>query len=174
MGEMELDDLRKLVEEQKMIIIKKDEMIQSLFLALDKAYSQLNFQSDDGKLFITQNNSVLLDDSIFSNNQTQKHNSCMLCLFPLNDSLHGSKYPKTFNLYCGNCVYVFGDLGHKFHLLCLYETVQRRECRKVCGECWTDIDSDDQETILSCGKIEKKRICKESKDIANKILKGIQ
>ncbi|EAN33709.1 hypothetical protein TpMuguga_01g00472 [Theileria parva strain Muguga] len=88
----------------------------------------------------------------------------MLCLFPLNDSLHGSKYPKTFNLDC----------GHKFHLLCLYETVQRRECRKVCGECWTDIDSDDQETILNKGKIEKKRIYKESKDIANKILKSIQ
>lgn len=50
MENSELEDLRKLVEEQNEKLIKKDEMIKSLLLALDKAYSQLNFQSDDGTL----------------------------------------------------------------------------------------------------------------------------
>ncbi|AFZ80067.1 hypothetical protein BEWA_029170 [Theileria equi strain WA] len=82
------------------------------------------------------------------------------CLFPLVDSLHGSFSPRVFKLKC----------DHTFHLLCLFETIQRRECRKVCGECWKEIEEEEQRIIFKEAKKEKKEIASYSHSLAGEIL----
>lgn len=82
-----------------------------------------------------------------------KNGECQLCLMPISESLHGSFPPLLFTLRC----------NHVFHLMCLYETIIRRECRKTCCICHTELVTDDKNSILNKVKLEKKENDKKSK-----------
>ncbi|KAK2197427.1 hypothetical protein BdWA1_000427 [Babesia duncani] len=154
---MEREEMENTIRQQQQLLKKKDKTIASLC----KAISVIQ------RLFIPN---IQGDISTFTTkpiiSQIQKRH----CLFPLEESLHGSFAPKTFKLSC----------GHTFHLLCLFETIQRRECRKViftslqvkqaCGECWTVIEDNDQTVISQGAKKEKKEIVKYSHSLATQLL----
>ncbi|CAC9699066.1 conserved Plasmodium protein, unknown function [Plasmodium sp. DRC-Itaito] len=78
---------------------------------------------------------------------------CQLCLMPNNDSLHGNFPPTFYKLTC----------DHIFHLMCLYETVIRRECRKTCCICHSELNENDKNEIINKVKREKKENEKKSK-----------
>lgn len=78
---------------------------------------------------------------------------CQVCLMPHSESLHGSFPPLLFKLSC----------GHVFHLMCLYETIIRRECRKSCCICHNELNHEDKNAILNKVKLEKKANDKKNK-----------
>ncbi|SOV17887.1 conserved Plasmodium protein, unknown function [Plasmodium gaboni] len=78
---------------------------------------------------------------------------CQLCLMPNSDSLHGNFPPTFYKLTC----------DHVFHLMCLYETVIRRECRKTCCICHSELGENDKNEIINKVKREKKENEKKSK-----------
>ncbi|CDO66234.1 conserved Plasmodium protein, unknown function [Plasmodium reichenowi] len=78
---------------------------------------------------------------------------CQLCLMPNSDSLHGNFPPTFYKLTC----------DHIFHLMCLYETVIRRECRKTCCICHNELSENDKNEIINKVKLEKKENEKKSK-----------
>ncbi|KJP85921.1 hypothetical protein AK88_04453 [Plasmodium fragile] len=71
---------------------------------------------------------------------------CQLCLMPRTESLHGNVPPTIYKLSC----------EHVFHLMCIYETVIRRECRKTCCICHSEISEYDKNEIMTKAKREKK------------------
>lgn len=82
-----------------------------------------------------------------------KDGDCQLCLMPNAESLHGSFPPLLFQLSC----------GHVFHLMCLYETITRRECRKTCCICHNELNDEDKNDIIHKVKVEKKKNVKKNK-----------
>ncbi|EDL44502.1 hypothetical protein, conserved [Plasmodium vivax] len=78
---------------------------------------------------------------------------CPLCLMPQTESLHGNLPPTIYKLSC----------EHVFHLMCIYETVIRRECRKTCCICHSEIGEEDKNEIITKAKREKKENEKKSK-----------
>ncbi|ANQ10368.1 Uncharacterized protein PCOAH_00041390 [Plasmodium coatneyi] len=78
---------------------------------------------------------------------------CPLCLMPKTESLHGNLPPTIYKLSC----------EHVFHLMCIYETVVRRECRKTCCICHSEIGEDDKNEIINKAKREKKENEKKNK-----------
>ncbi|SBT40130.1 conserved Plasmodium protein, unknown function [Plasmodium ovale wallikeri] len=78
---------------------------------------------------------------------------CQLCLMPNTESLHGNFPPVLYKLSC----------DHIFHLMCVYETVIRRECRKTCCICHKELSEEDKSYIISKVKREKKENEKKSK-----------
>ncbi|SBS85837.1 conserved Plasmodium protein, unknown function [Plasmodium ovale curtisi] len=78
---------------------------------------------------------------------------CQLCLMPNTESLHGNFPPVLYKLSC----------DHIFHLMCVYETVIRRECRKTCCICHKELSEEDKSYIISRVKREKKENEKKSK-----------
>ncbi|SBT79976.1 conserved Plasmodium protein, unknown function [Plasmodium malariae] len=85
---------------------------------------------------------------------------CQLCLMPNTESLHGNFPPTFYKLSC----------DHVFHLMCVYETVIRRECRKTCCICHNELSEEDRNNIISKVKREKKENEKKSK-ILFKVMK---
>ncbi|SOV81376.1 conserved Plasmodium protein, unknown function [Plasmodium sp. gorilla clade G3] len=78
---------------------------------------------------------------------------CQLCLMPNSESLHGNFPPTFYKLSC----------DHIFHLMCLYETVIRRECRKTCCICHSELSENNKNEIINKVKREKKENEKKSK-----------
>ncbi|CAA9989888.1 conserved Plasmodium protein, unknown function [Plasmodium knowlesi strain H] len=78
---------------------------------------------------------------------------CPLCLMPKTESLHGNLPPTIYKLSC----------EHVFHLMCIYETVIRRECRKTCCICHSEIGEEDKNEIITKAKREKKENEKKNK-----------
>ncbi|VWU49366.1 conserved protein, unknown function [Hepatocystis sp. ex Piliocolobus tephrosceles] len=115
-----------------------------------------NFQKDDANFECTYN--CKSEKGQKSSNLSTKINDlnveqCQLCLMPNTESLHGNFPPLFYKLSC----------GHVFHLMCIYETVIRRECRKTCCICHTDLSEADKNEIVNKVKWEKKENEKRSK-----------
>ncbi|SCM06174.1 conserved Plasmodium protein, unknown function [Plasmodium chabaudi chabaudi] len=90
---------------------------------------------------------------ILSKNKDIYTEECQLCLMPNTESLHGNFPPVFYKLSC----------DHIFHLMCVYETVIRRECRKTCCICHTELSEEDKSEIINKVKHEKKENDKKSK-----------
>ncbi|SCM13178.1 conserved Plasmodium protein, unknown function [Plasmodium chabaudi adami] len=90
---------------------------------------------------------------ILSKNKDIYIEECQLCLMPNTESLHGNFPPVFYKLSC----------DHIFHLMCVYETVIRRECRKTCCICHTELSEEDKSEIINKVKHEKKENDKKSK-----------
>ncbi|CAD2102346.1 conserved Plasmodium protein, unknown function [Plasmodium vinckei lentum] len=91
--------------------------------------------------------------NILSKNKEIYTEECQLCLMPNTESLHGNFPPVFYKLSC----------DHIFHLMCVYETVIRRECRKTCCICHTELSEEDKSEIINKVKHEKKENDKKSK-----------
>ncbi|ETB62640.1 hypothetical protein YYC_00349 [Plasmodium yoelii 17X] len=93
------------------------------------------------------------NSKILSKNKDIYTEECQLCLMPNTESLHGNFPPVFYKLSC----------DHIFHLMCVYETVIRRECRKTCCICHTELSEGDKSEIINKVKHEKKENDKKSK-----------
>ncbi|CAD2098702.1 conserved Plasmodium protein, unknown function [Plasmodium vinckei] len=110
---------------------------------------ELKFE-DDHKTSIRKEVS---SSNILSKNKEIYTEECQLCLMPNTESLHGNFPPVFYKLSC----------DHIFHLMCVYETVIRRECRKTCCICHTELSEEDKSEIINKVKHEKKENDKKSK-----------
>ncbi|EUD71759.1 hypothetical protein YYG_03176 [Plasmodium vinckei petteri] len=110
---------------------------------------ELKFE-DDYKASIRKEVS---SSNILSKNKEIYTEECQLCLMPNTESLHGNFPPVFYKLSC----------DHIFHLMCVYETVIRRECRKTCCICHTELSEEDKSEIINKVKHEKKENDKKSK-----------
>ncbi|CXJ03825.1 conserved Plasmodium protein, unknown function [Plasmodium berghei] len=93
------------------------------------------------------------NSKILSKNKDIYTEECQLCLMPNTESLHGNFPPVFYKLSC----------DHIFHLMCVYETVIRRECRKTCCICHAELSEGDKSEIINKVKHEKKENDKKSK-----------
>ncbi|GAB67619.1 hypothetical protein PCYB_121870, partial [Plasmodium cynomolgi strain B] len=88
--------------------------------------AQESFRKNDTNLESTCRSNFQKDVQGSRSKMTSKMNDtiggeCPLCLMPKTESLHGNLPPTIYKLSC----------EHVFHLMCIYETVIRRECRKA-------------------------------------------
>ncbi|CRH01642.1 conserved Plasmodium protein, unknown function [Plasmodium relictum] len=133
---------------------KNDGFVKNFIESHKKALE--NFRNPETNFECTYKSDSQLD--IKFSKEKQKINEsiteeCQLCLMPNTESLHGNFPPILYKLSC----------DHVFHLMCLYETVIRRECRKSCCICHSELDEDDKTNIISKVKREKKENDKKSK-----------
>ncbi|VEV58669.1 conserved Plasmodium protein, unknown function [Plasmodium vinckei vinckei] len=122
---------------------------------------ELKFEDD----YKTSVRKEVSSSNILSKNKDIYTEECQLCLMPNTESLHGNFPPVFYKLSC----------DHIFHLMCVYETVIRRECRKVienmfkcvknntCCICHTELSEEDKSEIINKVKHEKKENDKKSK-----------
>ncbi|EUD67747.1 hypothetical protein C922_01936 [Plasmodium inui San Antonio 1] len=120
--------------------------------------AQESLRKNDTNLESTCKSNFQKDTQGSRSNTTAKMNDtiggeCPLCLMPKTESLHGNLPPTIYKLNC----------EHVFHLMCIYETVIRRECRKTCCICHSEIGEDDKNEIINRAKREKKENEKKSK-----------
>lgn len=114
-------------------------------IKMKNANGDKNYKSDSHVALCSSKKKTKLSESI--------DDDCQLCLMPNSESLHGSFPPLLFKLSC----------GHVFHLMCLYEIIIRRECRKTCCACHSELKDEDRNTILNKVKLEKKENDKKNK-----------
>lgn len=115
-----------------------------------------NFQKDDANFESTykcQKEKGQKNSNLSTQNSDLCVEECQLCLMPNTESLHGNFPPLFYKLGC----------DHVFHLMCIYETVIRRECRKTCCICHTELSEEDKYEILNKVKWEKRENDKKSK-----------
>ncbi|KEG05018.1 hypothetical protein YYE_00597 [Plasmodium vinckei vinckei] len=110
---------------------------------------ELKFEDD----YKTSVRKEVSSSNILSKNKDIYTEECQLCLMPNTESLHGNFPPVFYKLSC----------DHIFHLMCVYETVIRRECRKTCCICHTELSEEDKSEIINKVKHEKKENDKKSK-----------
>ncbi|GAW82125.1 hypothetical protein, conserved [Plasmodium gonderi] len=155
-----------------------ENMIEREFSGKKTDIGEENFSSDSDKESSNKDSTQTLDD--YRNNDTNVESTCQsnfnkdtqvtkskitpemsdtitgecpLCLMPKTESLHGNMPPTFYKLTC----------DHVFHLMCIYETVVRRECRKTCCICHSEISEDDKNEIISMARREKKENEKKNK-----------
>ncbi|CRG95156.1 conserved Plasmodium protein, unknown function [Plasmodium gallinaceum] len=133
---------------------KNDGFVKNILESHRKALE--NFRNNEANFECTYKSDSQMDIKTSKNTPKIKetiNEECQLCLMPNTESLHGNFPPIFYKLNC----------DHVFHLMCLYEIIIRRECRKTCCICHNELDEEDKDNIIRRVKREKKENDKKSK-----------